>query len=92
MSPSVGSDCVTSEFRQLIRRKIDSLPQAFRTVFVLRGIEELSVAEVARALDVPTATVRTRYFRARSLLRESLSREPYVAMDGYTTVPQPIRA
>jgi RNA polymerase sigma-70 factor (ECF subfamily) len=63
-----------SEFRQLIRRKIDSLPQAFRTVFVLRGIEELSVAEVALALGVPTATVRTRYFRARSLLRESLLR------------------
>lgn len=58
-----------SEFRQLIRRRIDSLPQAFRTVFVLRGIEELSVEEVALALDVPTATVRTRYFRARSLLR-----------------------
>jgi RNA polymerase sigma-70 factor (ECF subfamily) len=70
-----------SEVRQLVRRKIDSLPQAFRTVFVLRGIEELSVAEAALALDVPRATVRTRYFRARGLLRESLSHEPHFGME-----------
>jgi RNA polymerase sigma-70 factor (ECF subfamily) len=42
---------------------------------VLRALEELSVEETASALDIPEATVRTRYFRARSLLRESLAHD-----------------
>lgn len=48
---------------------IDALPQQFRTVFVLRALEEMSVEEVAQALKVPNATVRTRFFRARLLAR-----------------------
>lgn len=63
------------QMRNLIETRIDLLPDAFRTVFVLRAIEELSVEETARALDIPEATVRTRYFRARSLMREGLARE-----------------
>lgn len=64
-----------AEMRALLERKLDELPQAFRTVFVLRCVEELSVEETAACLGVPEATVRTRHFRARSLLRESLARE-----------------
>jgi RNA polymerase sigma-70 factor (ECF subfamily) len=66
---------VRSETRRLLESKIDELPDAFRAVFVLRGVEEMSVEEAAAALDIPEATVRTRFFRARGLLRESLSRE-----------------
>jgi RNA polymerase sigma-70 factor (ECF subfamily) len=64
-----------SETRKLLEAKIDSLPDAFRTVFVLRAVEELSVEETAAVLGVPEATVRTRFFRARSLLREALARD-----------------
>jgi RNA polymerase sigma-70 factor (ECF subfamily) len=64
-----------SQMRTLIERKIDALPEAFRTVFVLRALEELSVEDTAASLRIPEATVRTRFFRARSLLRESLARE-----------------
>jgi RNA polymerase sigma-70 factor (ECF subfamily) len=64
-----------SQMRALIERKIDALPDAFRTVFVLRALEELSVEDTAASLHIPEATVRTRFFRARSLLRESLARE-----------------
>jgi RNA polymerase sigma-70 factor (ECF subfamily) len=64
-----------AETRRLLEKKIDGLPDAFRTVFMLRAIEEMSVEEVAAALDIPEATVRTRFFRARSLLREALARE-----------------
>ena len=64
-----------AEVRQLIEARIDTLPDAFRTVFVLRAVEELSVEETALALEIPEATVRTRFFRARSLLREGLSRD-----------------
>jgi RNA polymerase sigma-70 factor, ECF subfamily len=67
--------------RALIERKIDALPDAFRIVFVLRAVEELSVEETAVCLEIPEATVRTRFFRARSLLRESLAREIDFALD-----------
>jgi RNA polymerase sigma-70 factor (ECF subfamily) len=48
---------------------------------VLRAIEEPLRQEAAAALEIPEATVRTRFFRARSLLRESLSRELDLALD-----------
>ena len=64
-----------SEMRRFIEARIDLLPEAFRTVFMLRAVEELSVEETSAALEVPEATVRSRFFRARSLLREGLSRD-----------------
>lgn len=69
------------ETRRLIEAKIDALPDAFRTVFVLRAVQEMSVEEVAESLSIPEATVRTRFFRARGLLREALSREVDLATD-----------
>jgi RNA polymerase sigma-70 factor (ECF subfamily) len=63
------------QMRKLLEARIDLLPEAFRTVFMLRAIEEMSVEEIAEALEIPEATVRTRFFRARSLLRESLAQE-----------------
>ncbi|MEJ6021207.1 RNA polymerase sigma factor [Ramlibacter sp. PS4R-6] len=66
---------VRTQLRALLERKVDELPELFRTVFMLRAVEELSVEETARLLAIPEATVRSRHFRARSLLRESLARE-----------------
>ena len=42
---------------------------------MLRALEELTVEETAASLGIPAATVRTRYFRAKGLLREALARE-----------------
>jgi len=64
-----------AEVRALLERKLDELPEAFRTVFVLRGVEEMDVSEVAQCLGIPEATVRSRFFRARSLLRGLLARD-----------------
>lgn len=64
-----------AEVRRLIEQKIDELPNDFRTVFVLRALEEMSVEETAACLGIVEATVRSRYFRAKGLLRESISRE-----------------
>jgi RNA polymerase sigma-70 factor (ECF subfamily) len=61
------------ELRRLIEARIDRLPEALRSVFVLRAVEELSVEETAAALGIPPPTVRTRFFRARSRLRAALS-------------------
>lgn len=68
------------QMRELIEARIDVLPDAFRSVFMLRAIEEMSVEDVAKALEIPEATVRTRYFRARSLLREGLAQEIDIAL------------
>lgn len=68
------------DIRRLMEARIDTLPEAFRTVFMLRAVVELSVEEVASALGLPEATVRTRFFRARGLLREGLSRDVDVAL------------
>lgn len=70
---------VRAEMRAVLERKLDELPEAFRTVFVLRCVEELSVEETARCLDIPEATVRSRHFRARSMLRESLAQDVDIA-------------
>ena len=70
-----------AETRRLIEAKIDLLPDSFRAVFVLRAVEELTVEETAVCLSIPQATVRTRYFRARSLLREALAREIDVSVE-----------
>src|SRR5512143_284130 len=59
-----------AETRRLLEKKIDALPDAFRAVFVLRAVEDLSVEETALALGINEATVRSRFFRARGLLRE----------------------
>jgi RNA polymerase sigma-70 factor (ECF subfamily) len=64
-----------AEIRALIERGIDRLPIAFRTVFVMREIEDMTVEETATCLRIPPATVRTRLFRARALLREALARD-----------------
>lgn len=77
MSEDVGpeGDASRAEMRRLLEKRIDALPDGYRSVFVLRALEELSVEETAAALDIPETTVRTRYFRARGLLRESLARD-----------------
>ncbi|MBS0338237.1 MAG: RNA polymerase sigma factor [Proteobacteria bacterium] len=68
-------EAMRAQTRRLLEKKVDELPDAFRAVFVLRAIEEMSVEETAAALALPEATVRSRLFRARGLLRESLARE-----------------
>ena len=64
-----------SELRAMMEARIDALPDAFRTVFMLRAVEEMSVGEVAALLGLREETVRTRFFRARSLLREGLAKD-----------------
>lgn len=66
---------IRAQTRRLLEHKIDQLPAAFRTVFVLRALEEMSVEETALCVGITEATVRTRFFRAKSILRESLASE-----------------
>ena len=70
-----------ADARRLIEVQIDALPEILRTVFVLREVEELSVEETAAALGIPGATVRSRLFRAKGILREALARDLDHAME-----------
>ena len=70
-----------AEMRRVMEARIDALPELFRTVFVLRAVQELTVEEVAAVLGIPEATVRSRFFRARAMLRESLSRDVDFALE-----------
>jgi RNA polymerase sigma-70 factor (ECF subfamily) len=63
-----------AEVRRLLERAVDQLPDPFRTVFVLRDIEELSIEETASHLGLRPETVKTRLHRARRLLRQSLDK------------------
>ena len=73
--PGPQSRAEGEELRNLLKERISALPDEFRAVFMLRAVEELTVAETAAALSIPEATVRTRYFRARRLLRETMGHD-----------------
>ena len=62
------------EIRKILDTAIESLKPAFRTVFVLRDIEELSTEETAEALGLSIPAVKSRLLRARLQLREKLTR------------------
>jgi RNA polymerase sigma-70 factor (ECF subfamily) len=61
-----------AEVRRLVRAAIDRLPESYRTVLVLRDLEELDTAEVATMLGITPNAVKIRLHRARQALRELL--------------------
>lgn len=70
-----------TEIRRLIEQAIDDLPEAFRTVFVMRCVEQLSVEETAAALGLAPETVKTRLHRARARLQAAIDRQLAGALD-----------
>lgn len=62
-----------SEVRELIRRAVESLPEAYRCVFLLREAEQLSGEETAAALGISHTLVKVRLHRARLMLQKSLA-------------------
>lgn len=72
LAKSPETDVGNQELRLILEGAIDQLPEHYRTVFVLRAVEDLSVTETAESLELQEETVRTRFFRARSMLKESL--------------------
>jgi RNA polymerase sigma-70 factor, ECF subfamily len=77
IAPDQDPERATAQHQIRIRleRAIDGLPEAFRTVFVLRDIEEASTEQTASALGLQPQTVKTRLHRARRLLREALGEQ-----------------
>jgi RNA polymerase sigma-70 factor, ECF subfamily len=63
-----------SELRAVLTDAVDRLPESLRAVFVLRGVEQLSVEETAECLDLSAEAVRVRFHRARNALRDEIDR------------------
>jgi RNA polymerase sigma-70 factor (ECF subfamily) len=61
------------ELRKILEHVVDQLPQHLRTVFILRDVEQLSMAETAAVLNIREQTAKTRLHRARRRLRVLLS-------------------
>jgi RNA polymerase sigma-70 factor, ECF subfamily len=72
--PSPLDRFAQTEMRGILENAIDALAPDFRTVFVLRDIEELSTEETAKALNISVPAVKSRLLRARLKLREKLDR------------------
>jgi len=62
------------QLRERLRQALEELPQPYSTVFLLRDVQGLSIAETAAALDLSIPSVKTRLLRARQQLREILSK------------------
>ncbi|MEK4145673.1 RNA polymerase sigma factor SigW [Robertmurraya sp. FSL W8-0741] len=60
------------ELHETIQREIAKLPEKYRSVIVLKYIEELSLNEISKILDMPLGTVKTRIHRGREALRHQL--------------------
>lgn len=64
---------LNSELKQVLEEAIQLLPEKYRTVFVLREIEEMNVAETQECLGLSEANVKVRLTRAKVLLRDRLN-------------------
>jgi RNA polymerase sigma-70 factor (ECF subfamily) len=81
-APSPEAEAAREQLRSLLERAVGGLPESFRTVFVLHEIEDVSVEDTARALDLPVGTVKTRLMRARRKLQQALAPEVKGALCG----------
>lgn len=71
-APGPEAGTAQAQARELLEAAIDHLPEAYRTVVILREVEEMSVAETASSLGVSDAVVKTRLHRAHAMLRKEL--------------------
>jgi RNA polymerase sigma-70 factor, ECF subfamily len=71
---SPAGPMLTAELAAVTRQIVDSLPEKFRTILVLREFEDLSYTEIADVLQIHLGTVESRLFRARQRFKEALER------------------
>ena len=62
-----------SELREALNKALNSLPEKYRTVLILRDVQQMSIAETAKALGISEENVKTRTSRARLRMRNRLA-------------------
>jgi RNA polymerase sigma-70 factor (ECF subfamily) len=70
---SPEQQAANSELRHLLENAIERLPDLYRCVFMLRDVEQMSVEEVGRILNLSESTVKVRLHRARRALRKAIT-------------------
>ncbi len=80
---------IPTRLPEVLNEAISSLPEKYRTAFMLRDVQEMAYDEVAKVLDVPLGTVKSRVNRARLMLRDKLKPrvEEYNALSKNTLLP-----
>lgn len=71
-SPLPEKELESLELQETVQKEIMNLPEKYRSVIVLKYIEELSLNEISEILDMPLGTVKTRIHRGREALRQQL--------------------
>lgn len=71
-APSPAQEALTETLRIVLEAVVDALPQIYRSVFVLREIEGMSITETAESLSISEQTVKVRLHRARARLRKDI--------------------
>jgi RNA polymerase sigma-70 factor (ECF subfamily) len=71
-SPLPEQELESLELQESVQKEIIKLPEKYRSVIVLKYIEELSLNEISEILDLPLGTVKTRIHRGREALRQQL--------------------
>lgn len=84
-TPDPEQQASTAQLREVMEREVAALPDAFRTVVVLRDVEGASTSETASILGISEDLVKTRLHRARALLRERLYRRAGVTLESLFT-------
>ena len=86
--PSLDQEAIDKERARLLQEALGRIPRHYRAPLVLAHIEGLPLEEIARALDLPEGTIKSRLFRARALLKEIIRRHyPALAPAGATEHP-----
>jgi len=71
-APSPEQEVLTNTIRMVLETAVDTLPETYRSVFMLREVEGMSTSETADCLDLSDDAVKVRLHRARSLLRKHI--------------------
>lgn len=85
--PDPERETYAAELRAILEHAVDALPDAYRTVFVLRDVEGLSTAEAGDGLGLGEEAVKTRLHRARAMLRRSIAAHVGTAVAGAFDFP-----
>jgi RNA polymerase sigma-70 factor, ECF subfamily len=72
LAPDPEQQASNSEVRRLLEEAVEKLPDAYRTIFMLRDVEDMSTTDAAEVLEITEDNVKVRLHRARALLRKSL--------------------
>jgi RNA polymerase sigma-70 factor (ECF subfamily) len=81
-TPSPEQELLTNTMKIVLEAAVDRLPETYRSVFMLREVEEMSTAETAECLDISEDAVKVRLHRARALLRKHIYAQTGAATAG----------